>query len=94
MAQAGYRTLCVAEKVLAEPGYAKWADEYAAACVALTVCIRLRVCVCCVCGARHARVEGGGTRVSGPAAQEVVGAASGGVWAATCPLRVCICVAV
>lgn len=37
MAGAGYRTLCIAEKVLTEEQYAKWAESYQAACVALTV---------------------------------------------------------
>lgn len=36
MAGAGYRTLCIAEKVLTEEQYAKWAESYQAACVALT----------------------------------------------------------
>ncbi|PNW71492.1 hypothetical protein CHLRE_16g656500v5 [Chlamydomonas reinhardtii] len=35
MAQAGYRTLCVAEKVLPDAAYEKWAEQYRAACVAL-----------------------------------------------------------
>ncbi|KAG2485813.1 hypothetical protein HYH03_015523 [Edaphochlamys debaryana] len=34
MAQAGYRTLCIAEKEISEPAYAKWAETYKAACVA------------------------------------------------------------
>ena len=37
MAQAGYRTLCVAEKVLPDAAYEKWAEQYRAACVALQV---------------------------------------------------------
>ncbi|KAG2451812.1 hypothetical protein HYH02_003588 [Chlamydomonas schloesseri] len=35
MAQAGYRTLCVAEKVLPGAAYEKWAEQYRAATVAL-----------------------------------------------------------
>jgi hypothetical protein len=37
MAQAGYRTLCVAEKVLPAAAYEKWAEQYRAASVALQV---------------------------------------------------------
>ncbi|GLC49980.1 hypothetical protein PLESTB_000329300 [Pleodorina starrii] len=36
MAQAGLRTLCVAEKEIPEAAYGKWAAQYDAACVALT----------------------------------------------------------
>lgn len=35
MAQAGYRTLCIAEKEIPEQAFAAWWSQYQAACVAL-----------------------------------------------------------